>query len=102
MTRFDQISFEVSECQAAGLRRRIHDLEIQQCESDELIADLEDNAVRFEMTLTHLEAALISSRQMAAWQVTEDQAFATLTRISKQQGRHLRLVARDVVHTGTL
>jgi AmiR/NasT family two-component response regulator len=62
-----------------------------------------------EVELENLRAALVSARRIGAAigivmgtsRLTDDDAFALLTRVSQQQNRKLRLVAEDVIRTGT-
>lgn len=63
-----------------------------------------------EGELEHLRAALVSARRIGAAigilmgtrRITDDDAFALLSRASQDQNRKLRVVAEDVIRTGTV
>ncbi|WP_375503515.1 ANTAR domain-containing protein [uncultured Jatrophihabitans sp.] len=63
-----------------------------------------------EAELENLRSALVSARRIGAAvgvlmgtrNLTDDQAFAALSRASQNQNRKLRLVAEDVLRTGTI
>ena len=63
-----------------------------------------------EAELENLRAALVSARRIGAAigilmgtrQLTDDDAFGALSRASQRQNRKLRLVAEDVIRTGTV
>ncbi|WP_375488500.1 ANTAR domain-containing protein [uncultured Jatrophihabitans sp.] len=75
----------------------------------EIIANLQDRLIQSEMAYAHLEGAIASSRRigaaigivMAVSKVTEEAALGVLKTISQRQNRKLRLVADDIVLTGT-
>lgn len=92
-----------------ALLARIVALETEQHADRSLIADLQDRVIERDLAFTHLEGAIASSRRigaaigiiMSALRNTEDEAFSLLVRISQRQNRKLRLVADDIVLTGT-
>lgn len=63
-----------------------------------------------EVELDNLRTALVSSRRIGAaigilmgtHHITDDDAFALLSKVSQGQNRKLRLVAEDVIRSGTL
>ena len=63
-----------------------------------------------EAELQNLRTALVSARRIGAAigvlmgtrHVTDDEAFAELSRASQNQNRKLRVVAEDVLRTGTI
>jgi hypothetical protein len=73
-----------------------------------LIAELEAQALIDRAQIANLEIALSTARRigaamgivMAAYRVTEEQAFATLRIASQHSHRKLRDVAEDVLVTG--
>ena len=75
----------------------------------DLLVECQGELKVVEAEVENLRAALISARRigaaigivMGSRRVTDDDAFALLTRVSQQQNRKLRLVAEDVIRTGT-
>lgn len=69
-----------------------------------------DQQAEYEATITNLRIALESSRQigtaigilMVTYKITGDAAFDVLKAVSQRLHRKLRLVAEEVVLTGTL
>lgn len=63
-----------------------------------------------EAELDNMRTALVTARRigaaigilMATRQLSDDDAFAELSRASQRQNRKLRLVAEDVLRTGTV
>ncbi len=63
-----------------------------------------------EADLENLRTALVSARRigaaigvlMSTRQLTDDEAFAELSRASQNENRKLRLVAEDVLRTGAI
>ena len=93
-----------------ALRAQVDDLETQRRIDQALIAYLRDEVANGELGIEHLEAALGSCRRigaaigivMHATKVTEDEAFAVISAISQRRNRKLRVVADDIVLTGTI
>jgi hypothetical protein len=75
-----------------------------------LIAELEAQAVIDRTQIANLEVALATARRigaalgviMAAYKVTEEQAFATLRTASQHTNRKLRDLAEDVLLSGAV
>lgn len=94
---------------SAPLRRALGELHSVQLSDAQLIACLQDALAESERAFDNLQGAVASSRRigaaigivMSAMKVTEDDAFAVLSKISQRQNRKLRLVADDIVLTGT-
>lgn len=94
---------------AVGLERgRIDDLEAQAAIDREMIAELRADGIIQHEHVTHLEAALRSSRKigaalgivMATHKVSEATAFGMLIMASQQTNRKLRVLAEEILLTG--
>ena len=77
---------------------------------DAEVARLEDNLALADQQLGHLRSALATNRRigiaigilMAQCKIGEAEAFELLRRVSSHRNVKLRLVAEDVIRTGTL
>lgn len=73
------------------------------------VAQLQEALEKRNREYDNLQGAIATSRRigaaigivMAALKITEDQAFGVLTKISQRQNRKLRVIADDIVLTGT-
>lgn len=82
----------------------------EQFQTDELVSYLQDKIVDQEQAYRRLEGAIATSRTigmavgivMSVKKVSDTEAFAMIARISQQQNRKVRLIADDIVLTGTL
>ena len=109
MARFDEIDFRLDLSQFAQTKR-ITALEADQVAARELIEFLQDQLIERDMAYDRLESALSTARIIGAAvgvvmtliKVTQDEAFGILSVISQRQNRTLRLIAEDIVLTGTI
>jgi hypothetical protein len=104
----DQSNITDLEEQARSDRVDMTALRVQGGIDRQLIAELQAQAVLDRSEIANLEIALSTARRigaalgiiMAAYKVTEEQAFATLRIASQQTNRKLRDLADDVLLTG--